>query len=559
MTLIIERLRNLATNSDSFMSASSLPPVSDISDHTLTKPRIRVPKRAVVVLVCLLLTFISIGASYFWVMLSGERPVWLAPLLTVLWLAAGGGVFLMLYWMWQEFHRLSDDLSEWATALLNGDLSVRMPFHTEYCPSEGIRQHINVISSDYEGMAERQRLYLAQQVTYLAEKKYHLNVLYDVADCINSSSGLEDLLQRFLQTMQGVVNAKAAAVRLLDKDNNLQLVASIGLSHELDQQCWSLSDPLCACANSFKQNGVFRETNMSCCRLTQGTDFSEYSDCEMLAIPLRYRGQSLGVYNLFVPRNHEHEFSITDEDALLQSIGKHLGMAIEQAEVEENSRLLSIIQERTRMAHELHDSLAQTLASLRYKVRLFDDSLRKGDEQTLWQELEGLEAGIDDAYAELRSLITHFRAPIDGKGVLRTVERVVERFRRDTGYDVFFYHNWDLKELSRDAEIEVVRIVQEALANIRKHSGSETVRILMYSSKQGECSILIEDDGVGLPDDRPTPNNETGEHIGLSVMKERAERLNGELQLDSDGEGLLLQLNFKVPVSEAVSSKSSGK
>ncbi len=278
----------------------------------------------------------------------------------------------------------------------------------------------------------------------------------------------------------------------------------------------------------------------------------------MLAIPLRYQGKSIGVYNLFVPRGGELESSITDEDALLQSIGKHLGMAIEQAGVEENSRLLSVIQERTRMAHELHDSLAQTLASLRYKVRLFDDSLRRGDEEVLWQELEGLEGGIDDAYAELRSLITHFRAPIDGKGVLRAVERIVERYRRDTGFDVFFYHNWDLKDLSRDAEIEVIRIVQEALANIRKHSGSETVRILMYSSEDGECSILIEDDGEGLSDDRPGPNAETGEHIGLSVMKERAERLNGELQFDSDGEGLLLQLNFKVPVADTASPKPSG-
>jgi len=524
----------------------------------LTKPSIKVPKRAVVVLLMLLLLFVTMGVIYFWIMASGKHPVWLPAVMSVLWLAAGAGMFLMLYWMWQEFNRLSNDLSDWATSLLNGDLSVRMPFHTDYCPSKGIRQHINVISSDYEGMAEQQRLYVEQQETYLAEKKYHLSVLYDVADCINSSSDLDDLLQRFLQTIQGVTNAKAAAVRLLDKDDSLRLVASIGLGPMLSDVHWSLENEQCVCVKSFADNCVCRLTEMPQCSLTESTDFSESEDCEMLAIPLRYQGKSIGVYNLFVPRGGELESSITDEDALLQSIGKHLGMAIEQAGVEENSRLLSVIQERTRMAHELHDSLAQTLASLRYKVRLFDDSLRRGDEEVLWQELEGLEGGIDDAYAELRSLITHFRAPIDGKGVLRAVERIVERYRRDTGFDVFFYHNWDLKDLSRDAEIEVIRIVQEALANIRKHSGSETVRILMYSSEDGECSILIEDDGEGLSDDRPGPNAETGEHIGLSVMKERAERLNGELQFDSDGEGLLLQLNFKVPVADTASPKPSG-
>jgi two-component system nitrate/nitrite sensor histidine kinase NarX len=271
------------------------------------------------------------------------------------------------------------------------------------------------------------------------------------------------------------------------------------------------------------------------------------------------------VYNLFISRNETRESSITDEDAVLQSIGKHLGMAIEQAGVEDNARQLSIIQERTRMAHELHDSLAQTLASLRYKVRLFDDSLKDHQSDELRAELKGLENGIETANAELRSLITHFRAPIDGKGVVRTIESVVERFRRETGFDVFFYHNWDLKDLARDAEIEVVRIVQEGLANIRKHSGSETVRILLYSSVDGDCSILIEDDGPGLSEDRPKPNKETSEHIGLSVMQERAARLNGELQFESDGEGLLLQLNFKVAVPininahSAVTNHTSGK
>ncbi|KAG1665704.1 putative ATP-dependent helicase [Nymphon striatum] len=146
------------------------------------------------------------------------------------------------------------------------------------------------------------------------------------------------------------------------------------------------------------------------------------------------------------------------------------------------------------MAHELHDSLAQTLASLRFKVRLFDDSLNQGKEEVIWHELEGLENTIDDAYAELRSLITHFRAPIDGKGVVRSVQRLTERF-----------------------QIEVVRIVQEALANVRKHSQAANVRILMSSTEEGHCSVLVEDDGVGLPLERKKTNKDTGEHIVVAI------------------------------------------
>ena len=235
-------------------------------------------------------------------------------------------------------------------------------------------------------------------------------------------------------------------------------------------------------------------------------------------------------------------------------------MAIEQAGVEKDARTLSIIEERTRMAHELHDSLAQTLATLRIKVRLLDDSMHqveKLDEVSIWQELSGLEEIIDQAYAELRSLITHFRAPIDGKGVVRSIERLSERFKQETNIDVFFYHNWQLKNLDRDIEIEVIRIVQEALANVKKHAKADNVRILMISTEDGTCSVLIEDDGIGIDKSILDAKTKAEDHIGLIVMRERAERINGEIQYeDDDGEGTLVQLNFDVDVklNKAVAS-----
>jgi two-component system nitrate/nitrite sensor histidine kinase NarX len=373
--------------------------------------------------------------------------------------------------------------------------------------------------------------------------------LYDVAACINQSHNLDELLQRFLETLTTVVNAKAATVRLLDKDDQMRLVASIGLSDEIVKKEELLPAPNCLCGKALTDAKVMVNTDIKQCGLKIGdTFFEDEDDIEMLAIPLQYRGKTLGVYNLFVHRK-ENDF-LEGEHELLESIGQHLGMAIEQSGVEEDARTLSIIEERTRMAHELHDSLAQTLASLRFKVRLFDDSMNQGNEEVIWHELEGLENTIDDAYAELRSLITDFRAPIDGKGVVRSVEKVTERFRQETDLDVFFYHNWDLENLSREAEIEVVRIVQEALANIKKHAKADSVRILMSSTAEGHCSVLVEDDGVGLSK-RSKPNSETGEHIGLSIMRERAERINGELTLESEGEGTLVQLSFDVPVSSS--------
>ena len=373
-----------------------------------------------------------------------------------------------------------------------------------------------------------------------------------MASCINSADSLDDLLNRFLLTLKEVVNAEAATVRLLDKDGKMRLVASIGLTDEAVALEDYLPSPSCLCGRAATDSEIKVRSDISQCNRLLGQELCQGKTAvELLAIPLQYRERILGVYNLFIPVGR---YERSEDDELLISIGQHLGMAIEKASSDEDTRTLSIMEERTRMAHELHDSLAQTLASLRFKVRLFDDSLNRGDESVIWQELEGLENTIDEAYGELRSLITHFRAPIDGKGVLRAVERLTERFRQDTGMEVFFYHNWHLKDLPRESELEVIRIVQESLTNARKHSQASTVRILMYSSEEGRCSILVEDDGVGLPDPLPEPNPTTGEHIGLRIMQERAERIGGEIHFESEpGEGTLIQLNFDAPLVKKLS------
>ncbi len=518
------------------------------------QPLIEFPWRARAFLVILFVLFISIGATYFWAISADVVPSWLAPVMTIMWLVAGVGVMLLLYWMWRQFSRFSNDLSIWANQLLQGNFSSRMPVRTENCPSKGIREHINVIAEDYEALSQSQQDRLSRQARRIEQKKHYLSVLYDVASCINKSNNLEDLLQRFLLTLTTVVKAKAATVRLLDKDNQMRLVASIGLSDEVIKNEETLPATNCLCGKALSDAIVIKNSkNAQCGLVNDGGYFDSEDEIEMLAIPLQYRGKTLGVYNLFVPRK-QHDF-LEGEHELLASIGQHLGMAIEQAGVEEDARTLSIIEERTRMAHELHDSLAQTLASLRFKVRLFDDSLNQGDDEVIWHELEGLENTIDVAYAELRSLITHFRAPIDGKGIVHSIKRVSDRFRQETDLDVFFYHNWDLENLSRDTEIEVVRIVQESLANIKKHANAENVRILLSSTEDGHCSVLVEDDGIGLSTDQSKPNADTGEHIGLSVMHERAGRINGEILFESDeGEGTLVQLNFDAPINKSTIS-----
>jgi len=450
-----------------------------------------------------------------------------------------------------DFFQPLTDLRRWAKEICNGHLSTRVSSRTRGAFRE-LADDLNLIGDAYETLSLDMESQVQKQIEHVRHKTRSLEILYDVAASINSSRDLDDLLTRFLHTLREIVGARAATVRLLTEDDQMQLVGSTGLSDEVVTREQLMPAQQCLCGQAAIDGKILFNSEMKRCDRIIGAHFFEDDDTEMIAIPLQYRGRTLGVYNLFTSRQQAAEW---DEDRdLLISIGRHLGMAIEKAGVDEEANRLSIMEERTRIAHELHDSLAQTLASLRFQVRVLDETLHLGDESALWQELEKIENSLDEAYTELRGLIDHFRAPIDSRGLVPAIEKLVERFRRESDIQIFLQKEWDAPSLPEDKEIEIFRIVQEALANVRKHSQAHTVRVLLRgSARAGNFSVLVEDDGVGLATGRPKGG--PGEHVGLSIMEERAGRLGGEIRIESDpGEGTRIQLDFHTtPASRDVS------
>ena len=204
------------------------------------------------------------------------------------------------------------------------------------------------------------------------------------------------------------------------------------------------------------------------------------------------------------------------------------------------------MKERTRLSGELHDSLAQTLAGIKMQVRVLDETLHQGDEARTWQELEKIEESLEEANMEIRELIAHFRVPISEAGLLPAIERTVERFRRDCpDVRVLLQTQWENVKLPAEHELQIVRIVQEALANVRKHARASTVRVLIAGNAEtGHCRALVEDDGVGFAS---PPREGEDAHIGMSLLRDRAERLGGQLRVESEpDEGARVALEFDV-------------
>jgi two-component system nitrate/nitrite sensor histidine kinase NarX len=380
------------------------------------------------------------------------------------------------------------------------------------------------------------------QALRLARKTQSLDILYEVATSLSQPGSLEQLLEGFLEAFTELVDARAASVRLATGDGHTRLVASRGLAPEVVERDRLMPAGGCPCGWAAAEGGLRVQRGTVACAVLVGRPMLERDCVELVAVPVQYQDRILGVYNLFLDR----PLAAMGEDMpdLLISVGRHLGLAIEKARLESEARRLAILEERNIIGNELHDSLAQSLIGMRLQLKLLGESLERRDFGGAQYEASRLRRAMAQANADLRELLTNYRLKIDDAGLVPTIASLVERFGRETGIAVFFQNECRSLALTPAQEIQVFFIVQEALTNIRKHSGARNVRVLL-NNEDDLYTVLIEDDGLGMAEG---PEAATGEHAGLAIMRERTERLQGQIVIESEpGEGTRIVLMFNAP------------
>lgn len=419
------------------------------------------------------------------------------------------------------------------TSLLIDDVGVLAP----------LARDLDSLSSElidlYEDMDNR----VARQTRRLAQQTTGLKALYDVAASINQVDDMDELLLRFLRVLKEMVHGVAATVQLTTPQGQMRLVGSIGPDDRVLTENEQLPVPLCQCGKALSSGDVLCEHDAVACSRRNGRHMYGRDELEQITIPLKFHGDVLGLYRLLTKKSAMEGREETFD--LLYTIGSHLGIAIAKHRSDQEARRLSIIEERTALAHELHDSLAQTLASLRFQVRMLDETLEQepGDSSPARNELERIKNGLDEAHTELRELLNNFLAPVDQRGLVLALEKMTKRFRQETEVSIFFQCGCRQVNMGASAEMQLLRIAQESLANIRKHAQAHTVRVLLTCSAEGEYRLLVEDDGVGF--DNVRPNGSPGEHIGLSIMEERARRVGAEFKIESEpGEGTRVEVTY---------------
>ncbi len=359
---------------------------------------------------------------------------------------------------------------------------------------------------------------------------------------------LEVLLARFLTSIIALAGAQAGAVRVLTDDGrSMRLVAEQGLPQSV-VETERLVDRHCGMCGTAASTDVlvWVDDLATCAKHGSATYFG--SQCKsMLAISLPHDQQILGIYNLFFDTTSQIAPSV---QTMLRLVGQLLGLSLHNARIERERLRLTVMRERQEMVNEVHDALAQTLAYARMRLPLLSDAIQAHDEPQALKYFSDLKTAVTEVHDNLREVMTYFRTRMDPLGLIHALTKIADGYYGRNAIALEIHNAVPRLNLTDEQEVQVFYIIQEALANIAKHSMARHA-LVRISQTPEHLEFVIEDDGLGM--DEPSVSTIVtsarplvpSTHFGLDIMQSRAKRLGGSLEVGSkDGVGTRVRLRI---------------
>ncbi|CAM3663318.1 type IV pili methyl-accepting chemotaxis transducer N-terminal domain-containing protein [Castellaniella denitrificans] len=402
-------------------------------------------------------------------------------------------VYLLYLWIIHPVRRLQDGLQRMARR----EFGVRLPVDR--------RDEFGVLARGFNRMAdELQGLYsdlearVAEKTAQLASQNEVLSALYDMATFLNRPNDIEAVCRGFLDRVIQRFGPDGAAVRLRGPQGDR---ARISMTSGLEG------------AGPFPESASFR---------------------------VHTQEDVLGEFTLYFREPHPLG---AEQIHLLETLGLHLGVAVQNRRLSGQARQLAMEQERNLVAQGLHDSIAQGLNFLNLQLQLLDRAADRADLDEIREIVPLLRTGVDESYQDVRELLNNFRTQLGEGGLLDAAEEAVARFRRQTGIEVSLRSDGLTggAPLTRVQQLEALFILQEALSNVRKHA--EAGKVDIHLSNRTDFRMEITDDGIGYDPDSLADRPEG--HFGRRIMQERARRMGATLTVSTaPGQGVSIVLEL---------------
>lgn len=243
---------------------------------------------------------------------------------------------------------------------------------------------------------------------------------------------------------------------------------------------------------------------------------------QCLLLPISVGDTLLGTLEVWYPQEQLNDST----RRLLTMLADQLATAVYLQRRIEEQQHVTLINERTIIARELHDSLAQSLSYLKMQVARLERMQQKETTREAQSAVfDELRTGLNSAYRQLRELLTTFRLKLEGPGLQFALRQTVDEFSQRIGATVELDYDVPPYLLNPNEEIHVLQITREALANTHKHAQAHWAGVTVRFA-DAQLLVRIEDDGIGLEDDSSPPM-----HYGLVIIRDRANTLNGELRI----------------------------
>ncbi len=399
---------------------------------------------------------------------------------------------LMIIWHYAWIIRPLETLRDGVKTISQGRFGVQIDTDqiSEFAQvNKGFNQmssRLKTLYTDLEGQ-------VARQTQDLARQNRDLTLLYQTTRDLHQTFTPQQAAEEFLKRTLPAVSAEAGSIRLWDNERKrTDIVASIGLPDDSDE-------PDTAPDKTALKHAVF---------------------------PISYQEEELGVLNLYFsddlkPDNNDNE--------LLRTLSGQLGVSIVNSRLEQERRLLAVLQERNLIAQGLHDSIAQALTFLNLQVQMLESAFYSNQKEQAEENIRFIKDGVQECYEDVRELLLNFRTKISNKDFPEAVSALLTRFERQTKINVSTEWRDEGAALNNDEQLQIIFILQESLSNIRKHALARNVTVSIDNRQ--DFTLIIRDDGVGF--DPAHLDTLSGEHVGMGIMRERAQRIHAELEVSS--------------------------
>jgi two-component system nitrate/nitrite sensor histidine kinase NarX len=450
-------------------------------------------------------------------------------------------VYLLYAWFVTPVRRLERGLSR----IEQREFSARMPVESRD-EFGHLAQGFNRMASELQSLYRDLALRVTSKTAQLATRNGELVALYEMTSFLHGAHDVEVLCRGFLARVMRQFNADAGTVRALAQEgDNLHVVVSEGLPGPIlnAERCMPAST--CACGAAATGGlAVVRDL-----RMQQASDSGPATHCRqagfdaVAAFGIVSHEVTLGSFSLHFCGDRP---MLPSETRLLETLGKHLGTALQNHRLATAARQLAVAQERHLVAQGLHDSIAQSLNFLKLQLHLLDDAASRDDMNEVREIAPLLRGGLEESYEDVRELLVNFRTKFATGNLRDAVDETVTRFERQTDAQVRLdYDEAGGLPLPPDQQLQVLFILQEALSNIRKHALASQVHITLKNARDFE--LTIQDNGDGYDPANIASRGEA--HVGFHIMRERAARLGAQLELNSEpGKGA--RVHLLLPVSE---------